>query len=235
MEPSTITVHSTRAYRGERPRGRGWVHAVATVLGIIAASVLATYSWIMLTPAQASGVMIYGAGMVALFSVSATYHLGPWRRPSTVMWWRRADHSTIAVFIAATYTPMLLLSVDSPLAEWMLVAAWGGAAAAVALNMLWINHPRWLDVAVYLVLGWLVVPILPQLLAGTGWTVVWLLAAGGVIYSAGAVIYGLKRPGRTARYIGYHEYFHATTVVAAGLHYAAVWLVVMNHAAALCA
>ncbi|WKD60728.1 hemeolysin-III related [Corynebacterium ciconiae DSM 44920] len=234
MHSPTVSVYRTLAYRGERPRGRGWVHAVAALLGIVAATALTTYAWIFLSPTQAISVGIYGVGMVALFSVSATYHLGQWRTPATVVRWRRADHSTIAVFIAATYTPLCVLSVSAPTRTWMLAAAWIGAGASLALSMLWIDHPRWLDVAVFLILGWLVVPIIPQLIAATSMTVVGLLAAGGVVSSLGAVVYGLKRPGRHARYIGYHEYFHAATVVAAAVHYAAVWLVVSSHTPAPC-
>jgi len=108
----------------------------------------------------------------------------------------------------------------------MLTAAWVGAIMGVVLNLVWINHPRWLDVVVYLALGWLIVPLVPALWEGAGAAVVWLLFAGGVIYSLGAVVYGCKWPGRNARIYGYHEHFHTATVVAAIVHLVAVWMVV---------
>ena len=108
----------------------------------------------------------------------------------------------------------------------MLGIAWVGAIASVIMNMVWINHPRWLSVLVYLALGWLIVPLVPQLWSGAGPTVVWLLLAGGIVYSVGALVYGFKWPGRNARVIGYHEHFHIATIVAAIVHLVAVWMVV---------
>ncbi|APT93612.1 membrane protein [Corynebacterium phocae] len=212
------------ADRGPRPLVRGWLHAGAALLSLIVATVLATFSWMTLAWWQALGVNVYCLGLVVLFGVSAAYHLIPWRSPATVAWWRRADHAVIAVFIAATYTPMLLIV--TPDAWWMLLIAWVGAAAAAVLNLAWIEHPRALDVVVYLSLGWLIIPLIPQVWSHAGAGVVWLLFAGGVIYSLGALVYGFKWPGRNARWFGYHEHFHAATVVAAAIHLVAMWIVV---------
>lgn len=212
--------------RGPRPSGRGWVHFGAAIASLIAGTVLTTMSWMLLSWWQALGVTIYALGVIALFGVSAAYHLGPWRTARTVRWWRRADHSTIAVFIAATYTPLCLITLSPLSAAIVLSIAWAGAFAAVILSMVWIEHPRWLDVVVYLGLGWLIVPMLPQLWHNAGPAVVWLLFAGGVVYSVGAIVYGVQWPGRKARYLGFHEHFHAATVVAAILHMVAMWMVV---------
>ncbi|QPK80409.1 hemolysin III family protein [Corynebacterium lizhenjunii] len=213
------------AARGERPRLRGWIHAVAAAVFFFAALVLGIFAWVTLPAGQALAVNVYAVCSVALFAVSGAYHLVPWRLARTVAWWRRADHSTIAVFIAATYTPLLVLTDSGTMGRWILAIAWVGAVAAVALNLLWPTHPRWLGVAVYLVLGWLVVPLIPHLWRSAGPAVVWLLAAGGLIYTAGAVVYGARWPGRQARLFGYHEYFHSATVAAAISHAVAVWLV----------
>lgn len=214
--------------RGERPVTRGLFHQVAAILSIVSGSVLSTYAWMELVWWQALGVMVYALAMLGLFAVSAAYHRGPWRRLHTVAWWRKADHSTIAVFIAATYTPLCLIVLEPGTAAWMLGIAWVGAIASVIMNMVWINHPRWLSVLVYLALGWLIVPLVPQLWSGAGHTVVWLLLAGGIVYSVGALVYGFKWPGRNARVIGYHEHFHIATIVAAIVHLVAVWMVVVN-------
>lgn len=214
--------------RGPRPRMRGWSHLIAAFLAVISGSVLSTYAWMTLPWAPALGVAVYAVGAFVLFAVSALYHLGPWRSLHTVRWWRRADHATIAVFIAATYTPLCLLIFEPATAAGILIAAWVGALLSVVLNLVWISHPRWLAVLVYLVLGWLVVPLIPQLWESSGPGVMWLLLVGGVLYSLGALIYGFRWPGRHARIFGYHEYFHAAVVIAAVCHLVAVWIVVVQ-------
>uniref|UniRef100_A0ABS1FJ75 Hemolysin III family protein n=2 Tax=Corynebacterium antarcticum TaxID=2800405 RepID=A0ABS1FJ75_9CORY len=219
-----------RTDRGPRPGSRGWIHFFAAILAVFSGSVLATYSWIRLPWWQALGVMVYAVGVVILFGVSAAYHLGPWKRASTVLWWRRADHSTIAVFIAATYTPFCLIALPPETARWVLAVAWGGALLSVVMNLAWIDHPRWLGVLVYLALGWLIVPVVPQLWTSAGAAVVWLLFAGGIVYTVGALIYAFQWPGREARWMGYHEWFHLATVIAAVAHLVAVWIVVAQAA-----
>lgn len=214
------------ADRGARPLARGWFHVVAALLALVASTVLATYAWMSLPWSQAVGVTVYGVGLVTLFGVSGAYHRVPWARESTVQWWRRADHATIAIFIAATYTPLCMIAL--PDATWLLVVAWSGALAAVVLNLVWITHPRWLSVVVYLALGWLVVPLVPRLWAAQGHAVVWLLFVGGLAYSLGALVYGFKWPAREARWFGYHEHFHTATVIAAVVHMVAVWMVVVR-------
>lgn len=214
------------ADRGPRPAVRGWAHVGAALASLVASTVLATYAWMTLGWGRALGVTMYGVALVVLFGVSGAYHRVPWRRASTVAWWRRADHATIAVFIAATYTPLLLIA--APGYVWMLWVAWAGAIAAAVLNLVWIGHPRWLDVVVYLALGWQVVPLIPHLWRVAGPAVVWLLFAGGLIYSIGALVYGFKWPGRTARWYGYHEHFHTATIAAAMVHLVAVWMVVVQ-------
>jgi hemolysin III len=222
----TITITRTLLDRGPRPATRGWFHFLAALASVSAGSVLATYAWMSIVWWQALGVTLYAVSVVVLFGVSAAYHLGNWRDRRTVDWWRRADHATIAFFIAATYTPFCLIALEPRHATWMLAAAWTGAALGIVLNLVWINHPRWLAVVVYLTLGWLIVPLIPQLWSGVGPAVVWLLFVGGIIYSLGALIYGFRWPGRNARVFGYHEHFHTATIIAAAVHQVAVWMVV---------
>lgn len=218
------------ADRGPRPLTRGWGHLIAAILSVISSTVLITFAWMTIGWVEALGVTIYGVAFVGLFAVSAMYHRWPWPTARAVQWWRRADHATISVFIAATYTPLCIIAFSPTIAAWMLGIAWTGALFAVILNMVWINHPRWLDVTVYLVLGWLVIPLIPTLWQNLGPTVVWLLAAGGVAYTVGALVYGLKWPGRNAKYYGYHEHFHTATIIAAIVHLIAVWMAVVQAA-----
>lgn len=228
LETEHVVKVTYRLSRGARPKMRGWLHFVSAIIALIAGTSLATAAWMRLPWPEGIAVTIYVLGIIMLFGVSASYHLGPWRTARTLQWWRRADHATIAVFIAATYTPLCTILFSPKTALTMLGVAWGGALAGVVLNLLWISHPRWLDVIVYLVLGWLIVPLIPQVWRAGGAAVVWLLFAGGVVYSVGAVVYGLRWPGRNAKVMGYHEHFHAATVIAAALHFVAVCLVVAS-------
>lgn len=217
---------SYRLDRGHRPLLRGWLHFAFSILTALAGTVLVTYAWLKHPWPEATAVTVYAIGVVVLFGVSAAYHLGPWRTARTVQLWRRADHATIAIFIAATYTPLCVFLLDARTSTYMLLAAWTGAVLGAFLNLVWIRHPRWLDVVVYLVLGWLIVPLIPQVWRAGGPMVVWLLFAGGLVYSLGALVYGFKWPGRSARIMGFHEHFHTATVIAAVLHLVAVWMVV---------
>lgn len=212
--------------RGPRPATRGWFHSAAAILMLAAASVLTTFSWMRLEWWQALGATVYGCGLIALFAVSALYHRIPWAKQKTVQAWRRADHAMIAVFIAATYTPFCLIVL--PQAWWLLAIVWGGAITSAVMKFFWLSRPRWVDVAIYVTLGWLIVPLVSQLWTNAGPAVVWLLLAGGVVYTVGAVAYGLKWPGRNARVYGYHEHFHTATIIAAIFHLVAVWIIVAS-------
>lgn len=216
------------ADRGERPLIRGWAHLFAAQAATIAATVLITFSWMTLTWLEALSVTIYGAGLIALFSVSATYHRFPWRTQRGVEAWRRADHAMIAVFIASTYTPMCVIALPPRMAAWTLAIAWVGALGNLALKLFWSGHPRWLSPIIYVGLGWIIVPLIPYLWNNANPAVLWLLFVGGVAYTVGAAIYGFKWPGREARYYGYHEHFHTLTIVAAIVHLIAVWILVVN-------
>ena len=215
-----------RVDRGIRPATRGWFHFGAAIASLVTGTSLTTYAFTTLAWWQALGVLIYSIGGLLLFGVSAAYHRGPWHSIRTVNWWRRADHATIAVFIAATYTPLCLLVLSPTAAAWLLSIAWLGAIAAAVMNLVWIDHPRFLDVIVYLALGWLIIPLAPQVWQNAGPAVIFLLLAGGITYSLGALVYGFKWPGREARIYGYHEHFHTATIVASVFHYIAVWVAV---------
>ena len=110
----------------------------------------------------------------------------------------------------------------------MLLIVWIGALAGVIFRVFWIGAPRWLYTSVYVVIGWVAIFFLPDLIAGAGLTVVVLIAVGGVLYSVGAVIYGLKRPNPSPRWFGFHEVFHSLTIAAFTVHYVAVSIVIYS-------
>jgi hemolysin III len=200
------------------PRLRGVSHAGASVLAIAAAVVV-----IVIAPAGRATIAaaVYGAGLIALFGCSALYHRwpGPVRFKPML---RRLDHSTIFAFIAASYTPVALVLLRGPLVWVILGVVWAGAMAGVAFSLGWIQAPRPVVAGSYLTLGWVSVIAIPQLLGNIGVTPVVLLAAGGLLYSGGAIIYARQRPDPWPRTFGFHEVFHALVILAAAVHYVAL-------------
>lgn len=170
---------------------------------------------------------IYAITSGLLFGISATYHRGT-LGPRLADWLRRFDHANIYLIIAGTYTPFALLALDGAARAAVLGVTWGGALAGVLFRVLWMGAPRWLYTLLYLALGWTAVFVMPQLLHGAGVAAVVLVAVGGVFYSAGAVVYGLRRPDPSPRWFGYHEVFHAFTLAAYLVQYIAVSIVVYS-------
>jgi hemolysin III len=200
------------------PRLRGLLHAHAAWVAGAASIVL-----VVLAPNAAARVaaVIYGAGLIALFSASALYHRWP-GDPRWRPWLRRLDHSTIYVFIAASYTPVGLLVLDGTIQTVVLVSVWVGAAAGVTLSLAWITAPRWLQALCYVALGWVSIVALPQLADRVGIAPFALLAAGGLLYSLCAVVYALQRPNPWPRTYGFHEAFHTLVIAAALAHFIAM-------------
>jgi len=209
---------STDDLREIVPRLRGVSHAFAFVLALGAASVI-----VALAPGGTAtlAVAIYGGGLIALFGGSAIYHRwpGPARFKSLL---RRIDHSTIFVFIAASYTPVALILLDGMISWVLLVGAWAGAAAGVTFSLGWIDAPRPVVAGSYVALGWLALVAAPQLVGVLGPAPLILFAAGGILYSAGAIVFARQRPDPWPRTFGFHEIFHALVIVAAATHYVAM-------------
>jgi hemolysin III len=164
---------------------------------------------------------IYAAAVSALLGTSALYHRVSWR-PAARRWMRRLDHSMIFVLIAGTYTPVALLALHGSLARTILIVMWAGALGGAVFKLVWIDAPKWVFAAVYLALGWVSVAILGELPAAIGWLGVAGLATGGLLYTAGAMVYASERPNPLPKVFGYHEVFHALVLAAVGLHYAVI-------------
>jgi len=209
-----------------KPMLRGWLHA-----GALPVTLIAGFTLVALGPTLQARIAcaIYAITSALLFGISATYHrgtLGP--RLAEVL--RRLDHANIYLIIAGTYTPFALLALEGTARVVVLAVTWGGALAGVLFRVLWMGAPRWLYTVLYLALGWTAIFVLPQLLQGAGVAAVVLIAVGGVLYSAGAVVYGLRRPDPSPRWFGYHEVFHACTLAAYLVQYIAVSIVVYSQA-----
>ena len=191
------------------PKLRGWFHLGATPVVIIASLVL----FILSKESLKFAVAIYSVTAILLFSVSAVYHRVPWS-PSKKKIWRRFDHANINLLIAGSYTPFAVTLLEGRDRTILLSVVWIGAAAGVAMRIFWLGAPRWLYVANYLLLGWVAVAYMPQLYPAGGLWVLLPIIIGGLFYSVGAIFYALKRPGREAKYFGFHELFHIFVLAA---------------------
>jgi hemolysin III len=165
---------------------------------------------------------IYAASVAALFGVSALYHRVNWPSPAARRWMRRLDHTMIFVLIAGSYTPFALLVLDGPLATAVLIVVWSGAATGAMMKLIWIDAPKWLVALIYVLLGWVGVAVFPRMLEELGVTPTAMVAAGGLLYTVGAIVYALRRPDPAPTVFGYHELFHLLVIAAAAIQYAVV-------------
>jgi hemolysin III len=202
-----------------KPRLRGVFHQWAF------GAFLAGGGWLVLEAESARAriaMAIYGLSVAALFGTSALYHRIDWRTLGARRWMRRLDHTMIFVLIAGSYTPFALLVLHGTLGVVILIAVWSTALAGAVFKLLWIDAPGWLTTGSYIAIGWIAVVALPELLDSLGIVAVGVLAVGGVTYSAGAIVYALKRPDPVPAVFGYHELFHLLVLIAAAFQYAVV-------------
>ena len=206
-----------------KPLLRGWIHAgtlpVAIALGVVL-TVLAEGT--ALTWACA----VFLATSTLLFGISALYHRVNWG-PRAAALMRRLDHSNIFLLIAGTYTPMTVAALEPPTTQILLTLVWSGALLGILFRLFWLSAPRWLYVILYIGLGWTAVWFAGDLITANLAAVI-LVMVGGVAYTGGAVVYGLKRPDPAPGVFGFHEVFHTCTVIAFACHWAAMLLFVLG-------
>jgi hemolysin III len=202
-----------------KPRLRGVSHQWAFFVSVVLGAVL-----VLAAPAGQArlAAAIYAASVAGLFGASALYHRINWTSLSARRWMRRLDHSMIFVLIAGTYTPFALLVLHGTLATVILIVVWTGAATGIVLKLCWIDAPKWLIALTYVLLGWVAVAAFPDMLSRLGVTPTVMVAAGGVLYTLGALVYALQRPDPAPQVFGYHEVFHALVIAAAALQYAVI-------------
>jgi hemolysin III len=212
-----------------QPKLRGWLHAAAFPIAVTSGAALITF--VPTTQAKVTAG-IFALTAALLFGISALYHRGHWSQRGHLVL-KRLDHASIFLIIAGTYTPFTILLLDGQDARILLTLVWAGALLGAAFRVLWVGAPRWLYLPVYIALGWAAAFWLPEIAARGGAAVFALIVAGGLLYSAGAIVYGLKRPDPSPRWFGFHEIFHACTLAGFAAHHVGVWLAAFGIGAAV--
>ena len=200
-----------------KPMLRGWLHLGAAPLVLIAGMVLVVFAPTLEGRISSA---IFTLTAVMLFGTSAVYHRGNWS-PKAQAALRRMDHANIFLIIAGTYTPLTVMLLDGRTRVVVLVVVWAGVLLGLLSRILWLTAPRWVYVPIYVALGWVAIGFIGPFYEAGGAAVVTLIIAGGLCYTVGAVIYGFKWPGKSARYFGFHEIFHALTIAGFTCHYIA--------------
>jgi hemolysin III len=201
----------------QRPALRGVLHAV----GFLVSCVVGVLFVAVAPAAHALAAAVFAASASLMLGTSALYHRIIWS-PRRRLWMRRADHAGVFVLIAGTYTPVALISLHGAWRTTLLAVVWIGAAVATLAKMCWVRAPKWLSATIGIALGWVGVVALPQVSRNEGFSPLLLLAAGGVAYTAGALVYARRRPDPLPRVFGYHEVFHALTIIALACQYVAI-------------
>ena len=213
----TETIRPKPALRGVLHHSAAWyAFGAGTVLVAMAA-----------TPRAALASAVYSLSLVTLFGVSAVYHRVQWTADSTRAWMRRADHASIFVLIAGTYTPVTVLGLGGAAGRNLLILIWSLAAAGVLFSLFWVTAPKALTAIVAVGMGWTIAPYFTEIRRLLG-AQIWIILAGGIAYTAGALVYALRKPDPWPRVFGYHEVFHALTLVGALLHFAAIVAIVRS-------
>jgi hemolysin III len=201
-----------------KPLLRGVLHEIAFVAALVVGTLLIVASD---GSRRQFAAAVFATSVAVCFGASALYHRVTWT-PRLRLWMRRVDHAGVYLLIAGTYTPVGLLALDGTWQVAVLGTVYAGAAAAIVLKFVWVEAPKWLAAVIGIALGWVAVVALPHLAARIGVTPVALLGAGGIAYTAGAVVYARRRPNPVPQTFGYHELFHALTIVAVTCQYIAI-------------
>ena len=201
-----------------KPTMRGWLHLIGVFVLFAASPVLfvRTKTW-----PQVGWVLCYLVGVGAMMSTSAAFHRIKWSTPARQRM-KRADHSAIFLAIAGSYLGIAGLTMHGTFRVVVIILMVVATAVGITLRQISLNAPKWVNTLPYLVVGWAAVAVMPQIYRGGGPACFAFIVAGGVAYSVGAVFYGTHWPKLNPRVFGYHELFHACTIVGAGCHFAAL-------------
>jgi hemolysin III len=207
----------------KKPTWRGWIHAGTFPLTVAAGIVLICLA--QGAPAKWASAVFMLTSMM-LFGISALYHRFNWS-PKTKVMLKRFDHANIFLLIAGTYTPLAVNALPPDKGMLLLTLVWIGAGLGIIFRVFWVHAPRWLYVALYILLGWAAMMYIVDLVQANVATMV-LVVVGGLAYTVGAIIYGMKKPNPIPGVFGFHEIFHTLTVLAFLCHWTAILLIVIN-------
>ena len=223
--PAAAASAAASAAQVLKPRLRGWLHAGMFPAVLISGVFLTALAG---SPRGRVACAIYTLTACLLFGVSALYHRGDWSpRANAVL--RRLDHANIFLIIAGTYTPLTILLLPDGRRDLLLWGIWAAAALGIGFRVFWVGAPRWLYTPCYIAMGWAAIFFLPDFLQAGGIAVLVCVIVGGLLYSAGGVVYGIKRPNPSPRWFGFHEVFHSFTLAAFVVHYVGISLVAYQH------
>ncbi|MEQ1876338.1 MAG: hemolysin III family protein [Bdellovibrionia bacterium] len=206
-----------------KPLLRGHLHQAAFFVAIGACMLLIAKSS---NANSLAASVIYSFGLLSLFGVSTIYHRPNWGTRGRA-WMRSLDHSAIFLLIAGTFTPICLLALSDSDGRRLLIVVWSAAALGIFQSLFWTKAPKWFTALFCVGVGWLVLPYIGELKVSLGLRNVLLLGAGGVVYTAGAVFYALKKPVLFPEVFGYHELFHLLTIVGAIFHFVVVYQLIV--------
>ena len=201
-----------------RPLLRGVIHQAGFTVSLVVGTLLIVGAD---GPRAHIAASVFASSVAICFGASALYHRVTWT-PPVRLWMRRIDHAGIYVLIAGTYTAVCLLALTGAWRWTVLSIVWAGAVAAIVLKFAWVDAPKWLAAAIGLALGWVGVVAFPKLASTLDPAAVVLLGVGGLVYTAGAVVYVRRKPNPAPAVFGYHEVFHALTIVAVACQYVAI-------------
>lgn len=202
-----------------KPLARGYIHQAAFFIALGACALLI---------AQSHGVraltanIIYSVTLVGMYGISALYHRPMWSRKYYLLM-RSMDHAAIFAFIAGSATPICLLGLNNASGWRLLFLFWLLAAIGMSMAVFWTQGPKWARSILYVTIGWFAVPYLSDIKTALGPDYTWLLITGGLIYTAGALVYAIKRPDPFPRVFGYHEIFHVLVVIASIFYFSVIY------------
>lgn len=211
-------------YDGLRP----WsaiTHGAGALLSVLGTVVLLIRS--AGHPLHFWALALYGCSMTMLYTASTLYHCINTTIPGRLAL-RKYDHCAIYLLIAGSYTPICLISLEPPQGWILCGSVWGVAVLGILLSLLWIDCPRWLTSGVYLFMGWMALGALDAIISALPSSELFALVLGGVLYSAGGILYAVKWPGRNNPRFGCHEIFHVFILLGSLCHYRVMYGIVTS-------
>lgn len=198
--------------------------ALLSVAALLAMAIKAAYAQ---APAlHLMSVIIFGVSLILLYTASTVYHSVK-ARPGVIAFFRKLDHSMIFLLIAGSYAPFCLIALEGTLGWILFAVIWTLGISGILFKMIWFHSPRWLSTAIYILMGWLIIFAVGPLAGNLAPTGLWLLVAGGLLYTIGGVVYWLKPDFLSSRYLGFHEIFHIFILLGSTCHFLAVYFYVL--------